>query len=266
MVETERYLGLARSIAARVYRLMGGTVALDELMTQALSGLGEAASRYRPEAATPFGSFAQYRIRGAIFDWLRSMGYLQRRRLRRLAAPPHASDASDAPGPPLGGEAGPGHSAARAVAGASLGPAPGLASDLGPGLGPALDSDLGSEPALEPVSTTPAPAPLRQRFRYLAGSEEDEDDDILAVCSAEPSADAVLAAKHTRSLVTEALHGLPVRERSFLLKHYFEDKTMTEAGAELGLSRYQSCRLHARVVAQLRAALAAAGFRRFEDV
>lgn len=265
MVETERYLGLARSIAARVYRLMGGTVALDELMSQALSGLGEAASRYRPEAATPFGSFAQYRIRGAIFDWLRSMGYLQRRRLRRLAAPPNASDASDAPGTPLGGEAGPGRSVARAVAGASLGPAPDLGPDFGSDLGPALDSELGSGAAPEPASP-PAPVPLRQRFRYLAGSEEDEDDDILAVCSAEPSADAVLAAKHTRSLVTEALHGLPVRERSFLLKHYFEDKTMTEAGAELGLSRYQSCRLHARVVAQLRAALAAAGFTRFEDV
>jgi len=223
----ELHIGLARSIAVRVYRLMGGSVELDELVAHALTGLSEAACRYRPDAATPFGLFAQYRIRGAVFDWLRSMGYLQRRRTRRLPAPLQSSDA----------------------AGATEG---------------AVEDSAG--PAPEPGGNEqPLPLPPKRRL-YLATWEDDDEDGVLSVCSPEPPADAALAEKHTHSLLAEVLHRLPARDRSFILKHYYEDKTMTEAGAELGLSRYQSCRLHARVVAQLRAALAAAGFRRFEDV
>jgi RNA polymerase sigma factor for flagellar operon FliA len=222
----EMHIGLARSIAARIYRLMGGNVEFDELVAHALTGLSEAAYRYRPDAATPFGLFAQYRIRGAIFDWLRSTGYLQRRRTRQLAAPLQSSDAS--------GD----------TAGA-----------------------VGAGPAPEPKpSGNEQPLPPKRRFLYLAPWDDDDEHGVLSVCSPEPPADAVLAEKHTHSFLAEVLHRLPARERSFILKHYYEDKTMTEAGAELGLSRYQSCRLHARVVARLRAALAAAGFRRFEDV
>lgn len=229
----EMHMGLARSIAARVYRLMGGSVELEELVAHALAGLSEAACRYRPDAATPFGLFAQYRIRGAIFDWLRSMGYLQRRRVRQLGAPPQSSEATG-----------------------SVGDEPGAGADRA---SPAPES----EPS---AGEQPLPFPPKRRFLYLAAWDDDDEDGVLSVCSSEPLADAVLAEKHTHSLLARVLHRLPARERSFILKHYYEEKTMAEAGAELGLSRYQSCRLHARVVARLRSVLAAAGVRRFEDV
>jgi RNA polymerase sigma factor for flagellar operon FliA len=208
----EMHLGLARAIAAKVHRIMRGSVELDDLVAQAREGLIEAACRYDPGAATPFGVFAQYRIRGAIFDWLRSMGYLQRRR-------------RDVP------------------------PAPASPAGAGP-----------------PGAVHVATAPPAGRITYLAVREDDDRDGVLSVLSTDPLADAVLAEKHTRLFVAGVLHRLPARERSFLLKHYFEEKTMAEAGAELGLSRYQSCRLHARVVARLRANLAAEGFQRADDI
>jgi RNA polymerase sigma factor for flagellar operon FliA len=224
----EMHLGLARAIAAKVHRIMRGSVEYDDLAAQALAGLSEAACRYDPDAATPFGLFAQYRIRGAIFDWLRSMGYLQRRRRELPAA------------------------TARATGG------PG-------GSGPAGDC-AGSAGAVRAVTAPPPPPDLRARITYLAVCEDDDRDGVLSVLSPDPLADAVLAEKHTRLFLAGVLHRLPARERSFLHKHYFEDKTMAEAGAELGLSRYQSCRLHARAVARLRENLAAEGFQRVEDV
>lgn len=211
------HLGLARAIAAKVHRIMGASLELDDLVAQALAGLSEAACRYNPEAATPFGLFAQYRIRGAIFDWLRSMGYLRRRRPRELPA------------------------ASRSVAAGGC-----------------------PQPA-EPTHAATAP-PLAWRITYLATCEDDDRNGALSVLSTDPLADAVLAEKHTRLFVARVLHRLPTRERSFLFKHYFEEKTMTEAGAELGLSRYQSCRLHARAVARLRENLAAEGFECASDV
>jgi RNA polymerase sigma factor for flagellar operon FliA len=39
-------------------------------------------------------------------------------------------------------------------------------------------------------------------------------------------------------------------------KHYFEDKTLLDAGRELGLSRSWASRLHARAMTRLRARLA----------
>jgi RNA polymerase sigma factor (sigma-70 family) len=222
----EMHLGLARAIAAKVHRIMRGSVDYDDLVAPALAGLSEAAGRYDPDAATPFGLFAQYRIRGAIFDWLRSMGYLQRRR-RELPA-------------------------ATATATATGGPA-------GSGSGGGCAGPAGA------VRAAPA-APPASHITYLAVCEDDDRDGVLSVLSPDPLADAVLAQKHTRLLLAGVLHRLPARERSFLHKHYFEDKTMAEAGAELGLSRYQSCRLHARAVARLRENLAAEGFQRAEDV
>jgi RNA polymerase sigma factor for flagellar operon FliA len=212
------HLGLARAIAAKVHRIMGASLEFDDLVAQALEGLSEAACRYNPDAATPFGLFAQYRIRGAIFDWLRSMGYLRRRRRHELPAGSQSAVAGGCPQP----------------------------------------SDQQA-----PVATAP---PLAWRVTYLAVSEDDDRDGALSVLSTDPLADAVLAEKHTQLFVARVLHRLPTRERSFLLKYYFEDKTMTEAGAELGLSRYQSCRLHARAVARLREDLAAEGFQRASDI
>ncbi|HWN68660.1 MAG TPA: sigma factor-like helix-turn-helix DNA-binding protein, partial [Haliangium sp.] len=113
------------------------------------------------------------------------------------------------------------------------------------------------------AATAPPPA---ARVTYLAVCEDDDRDGVLSVLSPDPLADAVLAEKHTRLFLAGVLHRLPARERSLLHKHYFEDKTMAEAGAELGLSRYQSCRMHARAVARLRENLAAEGFQRADDI
>jgi RNA polymerase sigma factor for flagellar operon FliA len=232
MVEAKMHVGLARSIAARVYRWMGGAVDLDELVSHALLGLGEAASRYRPDAETPFGLFAQYRIRGAILDWLRSMGYLQRRRPPRPLPPPDNGNEAAAP--------------VVANDNTAVAPAP------------------RSGPAPAPIAR---PALPRPRVRYLATRTGDDDDDcVLSIRSPEPPADALLAEEHVRSLLAAAMRRLPARDRRFLRKHYFEDKTLTQSGAELGLSRYQSCRLHARALARLRELLAAEGFTRLEDV
>jgi RNA polymerase sigma factor (sigma-70 family) len=227
----ETHVGLARGIATRMYRIMRGSVELEDLVAHALEGLSEAACRFDPAAATPFGLFAHYRIRGAIHDWLRSMGYLQRRRVRKLAGAPENQN-----------EPAPDEShLARASDAAATG-APWLAGGVSYELPPAW------------------------RTKYLAACDNDEEDGAVIVRSPDPLADALVAEKHAQTRLVTVLRRLPGRERSFLLKHYFEDKTMTEAGAELGLSRYQSCRLHARAVAHLREALAAEGFARLDDI
>jgi RNA polymerase sigma factor for flagellar operon FliA len=54
----------------------------------------------------------------------------------------------------------------------------------------------------------------------------------------------------------EALGRLPEKPRAIVTKHYFEGKSLLEAGVELGLSKSWASRLHAQAVDQLRALLA----------
>ena len=84
--------------------------------------------------------------------------------------------------------------------------------------------------------------------------DEDDPPDELIDCAGQ--ADRLLEKKQLRARLGQAMAGLPARERHFIEKCYFEDKTVSEAGQELGLSRSWSSRLHARALATLRRELA----------
>lgn len=49
-----------------------------------------------------------------------------------------------------------------------------------------------------------------------------------------------------------ALRSLSEREQHFIYKCYYEGKSVTDAGKELGLSKSWSCRMHARAISRLR--------------
>jgi RNA polymerase sigma factor for flagellar operon FliA len=55
---------------------------------------------------------------------------------------------------------------------------------------------------------------------------------------------------HTR--LHAALARLPIKQRSLLKAYYFEDKSLEEIGAGLGLSKSWTCRLHAKAIELLR--------------
>src|SRR5262249_54243296 len=55
-----------------------------------------------------------------------------------------------------------------------------------------------------------------------------------------------------RDRVRAAIADLPERERHFIEKHYFQDKSLVDAGAELGVSKSWASRLHARAIELLR--------------
>jgi RNA polymerase sigma factor for flagellar operon FliA len=56
--------------------------------------------------------------------------------------------------------------------------------------------------------------------------------------------------------VADVLSDLPASERELIRKHYWDGKDLSEAGAELGISRSWSSRLHARAIDRIRDRLA----------
>jgi RNA polymerase sigma factor FliA len=83
----EKHLGLAHSIALKVYRSASHALELDELRSIAYMGLVDACARwpdycakkgYDPNATEFFTTYSGHRIRGSIFDHLRQADWATR--------------------------------------------------------------------------------------------------------------------------------------------------------------------------------------------
>jgi RNA polymerase sigma factor for flagellar operon FliA len=85
-------------------------------------------------------------------------------------------------------------------------------------------------------------------FVMAAVGQAPEDD-------ARPTPEEALSTARQLASLREVLHVLPERERALVEGHYFEDRTLEDVGAALGMSKSWASRLHARALATLREAL-----------
>jgi RNA polymerase sigma factor for flagellar operon FliA len=80
----EKYTPLVRSIAAQLKSRLGVNLEFDDLMSNGRLGLLEAAERFDYKLGVSFKTFAYYRIRGAMYDGLRKMEVITRRKDPRI--------------------------------------------------------------------------------------------------------------------------------------------------------------------------------------
>ena len=79
-------LDLVDVIAKQLRRQLGGKVMVDELVSFGREGLLAAARTFDPTLGVPFRRWANYRVRGAMFDGVRSTSMLPRSVYERLRA------------------------------------------------------------------------------------------------------------------------------------------------------------------------------------
>ena len=79
-------LDLVEIVARQVGKTIGRGVELDDLLGYGREGLLDAARRFDPARGVPFRAYANYRVRGAIIDGVRTMARLPRRAHERLNA------------------------------------------------------------------------------------------------------------------------------------------------------------------------------------
>ena len=80
----EKYTPLVRSIAAQLKSRLGVNLEFDELVSCGRLGLLEASERFDYKLGVSFKTFAYYRIRGAMYDGLRKMEVITRRKDPRI--------------------------------------------------------------------------------------------------------------------------------------------------------------------------------------
>ena len=219
------HLPIVRFIARRIHERLPQHVPIEDLYSAGVVGLLDAFGKFDPSKQVQFRSYAQFRIRGAILDNLRTLDWSPRELRRKGRAIEQAIQTLIA----------------------QFGRAPTdleIAGQLHIDLA-AYQQLLGELKGLE-IGT------LHSERTEDSGEEElvylpnrPEDDPLFRYLQSE-----------MRERLIEAIGDLPERERLVMTLYYYEETTMKEIGLILGVVESRISQIHASAVLHLRARLA----------
>ena len=220
------HLPTVRYIARRIHERLPQHVEMDDLISAGVIGLMDAFSKFDHGKQVQFKSYAQFRVRGAILDSLRTLDWSPRELRRKGRAIEEA---------------------VRAVT-QRTGRAPGeqeIADEMQVSL-KSYQQTLGDLKGLEIGSL--------QMERT-----EDSGDDELAYIPGAPEDDPLFRCLkgETKQHVADAIAELPERERMVLTLYYYEELTMKEIGQAMGVVESRVSQIHTAAVARMRTSLAA---------
>jgi RNA polymerase sigma factor for flagellar operon FliA len=219
------HLPTVRYLARRIHERLPQHVELDDLVSAGVVGLIDAFSKFDHGKKVQFKSYAQFRIRGAILDSLRTLDWSPRELRRKGRA---VEEAIRAVTQRIGRSP-----SEQEIAGEmelSLADYQGLLGDL-KGL------EIGS--------------------LHMERSE-DSGDEELAYIPGSPDEDPLFRCLkgEMKQRLADAIDELPEKERMVLTLYYYEELTMKEIGLTLGVVESRVSQIHSSAVVRLRAALA----------
>jgi len=217
------HLPIVRFLARRIHERLPQHVDIEDLVSGVV-GLMDAFTKFDPAKKVQFRSYAQFRIRGAILDSLRTLDWSPRELRRKGRAIEEAVR----------------------VLTARLGRAPGeaeIAGEMGMNLED-YQQLLGDLKGLE-IGT------LHLERNENSGEEE------LAYVPGRPEDDPLFRCLRgeMEERLAQAIAHLPERERLVMTLYYYEEMTMREIGLALGVVESRVSQVHASAVLHLRAAL-----------
>jgi RNA polymerase sigma factor for flagellar operon FliA len=219
-----RHLGLVRRIAYQVARRLPRYVEIEELIQAGMLGLLEAAQRHHASASS-FDTYAAYRIRGAILDYLRKLDWRPRSLGRRLREIEKAKCRIE-------NETG----------------VPAKSADVMAALGLSIKDYHRTlrDAAMIPLASLDDP----DHIDWESQSNTPFDDSTNPARKLEES--------EQRRLVAAAIDALPENERVILLLYYDSEVCLREIGNRLDLSESRICQIVGQAVRGLRASILAA--------
>ena len=219
------HLPTVRYLARRIHERLPQHVELDDLVSAGVVGLIDAFSKFDHSKKVQFKSYAQFRIRGAILDSLRTLDWSPRELRRKGRAVEEAirSVTQRVGRAPFEHEIAKEMELALAEYQLLLGDLKGL--EIG-SLHMERSEDSGDE-----------------ELAYIPGSPE--DDPLFRCLKGE-----------MKQRLADAIDELPEKERMVLTLYYFEELTMKEIGLTLGVVESRVSQIHSSAVLRLRTALA----------
>src|SRR5438067_4319379 len=217
-------LPLIKHIAHRVAIRLPANVEIRDLINAGVLGLLDAIEKFEPERNVKFKTYAEVRIRGAILDSLRNLDWAPRS-LRKKSKDLEKTY-----------------------------------SDLGQKLGrPATDEEV-SEAMGEKIDDFHALVDQLHgltvgSFENISDSEDSENYINYYPDDGSNDPYAKFETSELTTLLAEAIEELPEKERLVLSLYYYEEFTMKEIGALLGVNESRVSQLHTKATLRLRGKL-----------
>lgn len=213
-------LEIVSSVLQRMLPKLPHSIEADDLWSAGVIGLIEAAQKYDPTRAVRFRTYAEVRVYGAIRDYLRSLSWAPRglhRRKREIEAT---------------------RSAVEKRRGRSI-----TASELAEGLGVTVEEQHNLLMLIDRIEVC-----------NIEAISEEEDALGYYRIRASKLDDPLFNIEREEMIVIlgRAIEALPERQRVILWLYYFEELTMKEIGAVLGVNEARVSQLHSKAIAVLR--------------
>jgi len=222
-----QYAPLVKYVAGKVSVGLPNHVEYDDLVGYGVFGLFDAIDKYDPDKHVKFKTYAVARIRGAIFDELRSIDWVPRsvrQKSRELEESVRKLESS------LG----------RAVSDSEI------AAELGITL-KELDTTL-----LKISSTS------LLSLNDVRNVGDDSPSVAIGDTITSPTAihpDVIIEKEEMKKVIFGAIQELPDNEKKVLILYYFEDLTLKEIGKVLEVTESRISQLHTKAIIRLRAKL-----------
>lgn len=207
-----QYTPLVRSIAKQIKKTLTPRIEMDDLMGYGITGLLEAAERYDPKHGANFSTFSYYRVRGAIYDGLRGMGWLSRNEYQKIRFGERANAY--------------------------------LENQANRNMGVQDDRRSPNDHVEELASQV---SQLVTIFVTSLDAMEDmqvEDEHLTRQ-------DQLFEDRQAKQMLRQAISELDREDQELLRLYYFQDLSLEEVGEKIGLSKSWTCRKHAQVIEKL---------------
>ncbi|ULA63136.1 MAG: RNA polymerase sigma factor FliA [Nitrospira sp.] len=225
----KEFAHVIRAMAHRLAFRLPAYLDAEDLISVGTIGLMDAMEKYDPNREAKFKTYAEFRIRGAMLDEIRSMDWIPRSVHERigLLQKTHITLLNRLGRPPLDEE---------------------VASELKMPLDE-LDDFISRARGAVMISIDDL------------GLQEPDGHKVVKMLADTHHPDPLssLVNEREREAIGEAIQGLPEKERLVLTLYYYEELTMKEIGELLKVTESRVCQIHTKAILRLKAFLHADG-------
>tara|TARA_B100000686_G_scaffold354743_1_gene466882 strand:- start:2593 stop:3354 length:762 start_codon:yes stop_codon:yes gene_type:complete len=223
----KEYAPMIKYVANRIALRLPPHIEIDDLISVGVLGLIDAIEKFDPSRGAKFKTYAEFRVRGAILDELRSLDWVPRSIRQKATQLDNACQELQAKlsRPPEDEE---------------------MAEKLGMNL----------EEFFALINETRTMSILS--LEDLGFSKEESDQRSLLDClagKADSDPHTQMRLTELKNIIAKAIDTLPEKERLMISLYYYEELTMKEIGEVLGITESRISQIHSKAVFKLRTKL-----------
>ncbi|MBT7522363.1 MAG: FliA/WhiG family RNA polymerase sigma factor [Nitrospina sp.] len=225
----KRYSPMIKYVANRIAMRLPPHIEVDDLISVGVLGLMDAISKYDSTRGAKFKTYAEFRVRGAILDELRSLDWVPRSIRQKASQVDKVVQELQA----------------------KLSRSPEdeeVAKEMGLNLDQFHDT-------LNETKSMPVFSLEDLGLAKDSGEQQSLLDCLAGKADADPQTQIRLV--ELKEIIAKAIEGLPEKERLMVSLYYYEELTMKEIGAVLEITESRVSQIHSKAVYRLRTKLKA---------